>query len=535
VLALNLIRESVPGRAMLEGRTVHVRDLLAEEGAEFPYSREIQRRTGADTRTMLVTPLLREGVSIGAILIRREVVQPFTDKQVQMLETFADQAVIAIENARLFTELEERTRELARSVEELQALSEVGQAVSSSLDLQRVLETVVARAVELSGADGGAVYELDEARGEFRLRATHRMTEELLEVVRRTRMAVERSNPLGEAALTRAPVQWPDILEQPADVGPEPNPILEALRQTGFRAVMAVPLVREERVVGGLVVRRRAPGAFDQDVVDLVQTFANQSVLAIENARLFQELSEKSLQLEIASQHKSQFLANMSHELRTPLNAILGYTELILDDIYGETPAPIRDVLERVQQNGQHLLGLINDVLDLSRIEAGRLTLALDEYSMEQVVQTVYTATEALAAEKGLALSVDIQPDLPVGRGDERRLTQVLLNLVGNAVKFTESGSVGIRASAADGRLVVSVRDTGPGIAEDEQGRIFEEFQQADSSSTRAKGGTGLGLAISRRIVALHGGRLWVESKVGEGSTFSFAVPVRVERQAEMV
>ncbi len=527
-----LVREGVPGRAMLDRETIHVHDIFSEAGDEYPSSRERYQAIGL--RTLLATPLLREGVPIGAILIRRAQVEPFTDKQIQVLETFADQAVIAIENARLFGELQERTRELARSVEELQALSEVGQAVSSSLDLQQVLETIVARAVELSGADGGAVYELDEASGEFRLRATHRMSAELIDVIRRTRLPLEAANVVGQAALTRSPVQSPDIVEQPPDAGLEPNPIMEVLRQSGFRAVLAVPLVREDRVIGALAIRRRAPGAFDQATVDLVQTFANQSVLAIENARLFQEIEEKSRQLAIASQHKSQFLANMSHELRTPLNAILGYTELILDSIYGDPPEPIRDVLERVQQNGRHLLGLINDVLDLARIEAGRLTLALDEYSIEQVVQTVSTATGSLAAEKGLALTTAIQPDLPVGRGDERRLTQVLLNLVGNAIKFTEAGSVGVEASAADGQFTVSVRDTGPGIAEAEHEKIFEEFQQADSSSTRAKGGTGLGLAITRRIVALHGGRLWVESRPGEGSTFSFTLPVRVERQAEI-
>jgi signal transduction histidine kinase len=279
------------------------------------------------------------------------------------------------------------------------------------------------------------------------------------------------------------------------------------------------------------VVRRKEPGEFIKNTVDLMQTFAAQSVLAIQNARLFSEIGEKSRQLEVASQHKSQFLANMSHELRTPLNAILGYTELILDNIYGEVPDKARVTLERIQNNGRHLLGLINDVLDLSKIEAGQLSLSLTDYSIKDVVHNVYGAVESLATAKNLALKVELPTDLPPARGDERRLTQVLLNLVGNAIKFTDTGEVAIKTSNADGTLTVAVHDTGPGISEADQGKIFEEFQQADSSSTKQKGGTGLGLAIAKRIIEMHGGRLWVESELGHGSTFSFTVPVKVERQ----
>ena len=253
--------------------------------------------------------------------------------------------------------------------------------------------------------------------------------------------------------------------------------------------------------------------------------------MAIQNARLFSEIGEKGKQLEIASQHKSQFLANMSHELRTPLNAILGYTELILDNIYGDTPDKMRGVLERIASNGKHLLGLINDVLDLSKIEAGQFTLSLTDYSIKNVVQSVFSVVESLATAKKLALKTEVPPGLPSAHGDERRLTQVLLNLVGNAIKFTDKGEVAIRASVSDGSYTLSVRDTGPGIAETDQNKIFEEFQQADSSATKKKGGTGLGLSISKRIVEMHGGRIWVESTVGYGSTFSFAVPLNVEQQ----
>src|SRR5215472_16306624 len=243
------------------------------------------------------------------------------------------------------------------------------------------------------------------------------------------------------------------------------------------------------------------------------------------------QLEEKSRQLELESRHKSQFLANMSHELRTPLNAILGYTELILDNIYGDTPQKMRSVLERVQINGRHLLGLINDVLDLSKIEAGELRLTLADYSLEDVVRTVFTGVEALAAGKGLAFKTEISPDLPRGHGDERRIAQVLLNLTGNAIKFTDTGEVTINASAHDESFTVAVRDTGPGIDEADQARIFGEFQQVDSSSTRSKGGSGLGLSIAKRIVEMHGGRIWVESKPGAGSTFSFSLPIRAAQQ----
>ena len=331
----------------------------------------------------------------------------------------------------------------------------------------------------------------------------------------------------GRAAERREPMQVPDIRQE----GAYQSHLRDILLRMGYRALLAVPLLREDQVIGALTVNRRTPGEFAPEVVELLKTFATQSALAIQNARLFREIEEKGRQLEVASQHKSQFLANMSHELRTPLNAILGYTELILDEIFGEVPEPIRDGLERVRNSGQHLLGLINDVLDLSKIEAGQLILSLADYAMEEVMQTVATGVESLAAEKKLALRVIVPPDLPPGRGDERRIAQVLLNLVGNAIKFTEAGEVRVEVTVADGSFVVSVADTGPGISEADQARIFEEFQQADSSSTRKKGGTGLGLAIAKRIVEMHGGRIWVESALGRGSTFRFALPVRVERQ----
>jgi signal transduction histidine kinase len=480
----------------------------------------------AGARTSLVVPMLKEDEVIGAISIFRQEVRPFTDKQVELITSFANQAVIAIENVRLLNELRDRTTELARSVEELRALGEVSQAVNSTLEVETVLETIVAKAVQISGTDAGAIYVFDQTRREFDLSATHGMNDALISAIRGQRSGIGETL-IGRAAGLREPLQVADLQEEPVSA------IRDLILAAGFRAVLAMPLLSPDGVVGMLVVRRRATGAFAKGAIDLLQTFAAQSVVAIQNARLFREIEEKSRELEIASRHKSQFLANMSHELRTPLNAILGYSELLIDGIYGDLAEKARGVLERVQNNGRHLLGLINDVLDLSKIEAGQLTLAVDEYSMAALVKSVVATTESLAKAKGLALNARIDEALPLGRGDERRLTQVLLNLVGNAIKFTDRGSVDVAAGVVDGRFQVAVRDTGPGIAEADQKRIFEEFQQVDDTNTRQKGGTGLGLAIAKRIVEMHGGTISVESAPGAGSTFRMILPVRVEAGKE--
>ncbi len=512
------------GRAIIDRNVVHVPDLLAESDDEFAESKAYAARFGY--HTILAVPMLREGVAIGVICIRRVDVRPFSDKQIELLKTFADQAVIAIENVRLFTELQARTRELARSVDQLRSLAAVGQAVNSTLELEQVLNTIVARAVELSAADEGIVYEFDEASGKLWPRASHGLPSEFVDEVTARPLMLNESV-VGRAAAAGTPIQIPDVAADDSYTGR----VREVVERAGFRALLGVPLMREGRVVGGLAIGRKSPGLFSQEVVDVVQTFAAQSTLAIQNARLFREIEQKSHELQIASQHKSQFLANMSHELRTPLNAILGYTELIADQIYGPVPDKILAVLDRVEKSGRHLLGLINDVLDLSKIEAGQLVLSLADYSFSDVVQAVASAVGSLAAEKRLPLEVDVAPDLPIGRGDERRITQVLLNLVGNAIKFTDAGEIAVRVMVQDGEFVVSVADTGPGIWEEDRQRIFEEFQQSDSTPTKTKGGTGLGLAIAKRIVEMHGGRIWVESTIGKGSTFFFSIPVRAEQQ----
>jgi signal transduction histidine kinase len=503
--------------------------LISEDCPNDPRNAYADRDRELGIVTCLALPIKSRDEVIGVLSFNTTAPHRYTPGEVAYLTSFAAQAGIAIENARMFQELQARTAELARSVEELKALGEVSQAVSSTLNLETVLTTIVARAVQLSGTTGGVVYEYDEATQEFHPRVTHRMDDELVEAVRLTPIHLGEAA-IGRAAVTRASVQVPDILDE-REYGAARLQLI--LARLGYRSLLAVPLLREERIVGGLVVLRRQAGDFSADVVNLLQTFAAQSVLAIENARLFREVEEKGRQLEVASKHKSQFLANMSHELRTPLNAILGYTELMLDSIYGEVSEKVRDVLIRLEKSGRHLLNLINDVLDLSKIEAGQLTLSLSDYSMREVIQTVFTGVESLAAEKKLTLKAIVPPELPLGRGDERRITQVFLNLLGNAIKFTEVGEVRVEVSTTDGAFRVAVSDTGPGIAPADQQQIFEEFHQVDSSSTRKKGGTGLGLSITKRIVGMHGGRIWVESSLGKGSTFWFTLPVRVERQAE--
>ena len=512
-------RGTLSGRTISERRPVHIADVMADPEYTFGKMQSV-----VGYRTMLGIPLLREGNPIGLINLMRAEARPFTDKQIQLATTFADQAVIAIENARLFDEVQARTRELSQSVEELRALGEVSQAVNSTLDLETVLSTIVAKAAQLSGTEAGAIYGYNEREREFHLRATYGMDQGLIDALTQRRIGLSEPN-VASAFAQHEPVQVADLKEQPA------SDLNEIIQHAGYRARMVAPLLNGEDIVGMLVVRRCAPGEFAKNTVDLIKTFAAQSALAIQNARLFHEIEDKSRQLEVASQHKSQFLANMSHELRTPLNAILGYTELMADGIYGELPEKTMGVLKRLESNGRHLLGLINDVLDLSKIEAGQLVLELTEYSLEDIAQTVRSTLEPLAADKKLGFKVEVAPKLPAGRGDGRRLTQVLINLVGNAIKFTDAGEVVITGGATDGVFHLSVRDTGPGISGADQAKLFQEFQQADNAITRKKGGTGLGLAISKRIVEMHGGKIWVESQVGQGSTFSFTVPVRASQQ----
>jgi len=509
---------------------VETADILDEHQSVAPQTRHILARLGF--RSLLALPLLREQRLLGGLVVWRREPGHFPSEVVNLLKTFAAQSVLAIQNARLFRELDEKNRaleSLSRNLEQLYRLSTSMQEPLSLVDqLTRVLEA----ARQVVGLDRIHIWSLTPEASDLTIVAQAGFAE------RDWRELAGVTIPLREAgALSAACEQGVPLLfneQNPLPARYRLRPPYAALAGLRVSSFLIIPMIARGRAVGVLAADNRySRHPIPSRTVDLLQMFAAQAAVAVENARLFQDIQDKGREIELASKHKSQFLANMSHELRTPLNAVLGYTELILDGIFGDVPEPIRDSLERARTNGHHLLRLINDVLDLSKIEAGRLTLSLSEYSLSDVIRGVCAAVESLAAEKKLALKTAVSPDLPLAKGDEGRITQVLLNLVGNAIKFTDAGEVVIGARSAAGLLVVSVSDTGPGISELDQPKIFGEFQQADSSSTRAKGGTGLGLAIAKRVVELHGGRIWVESIPGAGSTFSFSVPIWVEAQTE--
>jgi signal transduction histidine kinase len=509
------------GRAIMERRTIHVDDIL-DEFAHGNYLEARALQQGSGFRTVLVVPLIRDDAVIGIITIRRLEMHPFTGKQMTLLKTFADQAVIAIENVRLFKELEARTAALGRSVEQLTALGEVGRAVSSTLDLETVLTTIVSRAVQLSGLDGGVVFEYDEDAEEFVQRAATETGGALAEARRTTRIR-KGEGALGRTAITLDPVQVPDITVP----GAHESRLREILIEAGVRAVLAVPMVREGRLIGCLGVTRNRPGEFPAETIELLRTFATQSALAIQNAQLFREIEDKSRQLEAASRHKSEFLANMSHELRTPLNAVIGFSEVLLQRMFGVLNDKQDEYLKDIYTSGQHLLSLINDILDLSKIEAGRMELVPAPFHLPSALENAVTLVKERAARHGIALHLDLDPRLDQVVADERKVKQVLLNLLSNAVKFTpEGGRISLKASRRDGAVEISVTDTGVGIAPEDQAAIFEEFRQVGSDETRKQEGTGLGLTLAKKFVELHGGRIWVESKLGTGSTFTFTLPV---------
>jgi len=511
---IRLGRYSVAGRAALERRTIHNFDVLADPEHSY-VPKDVEK-----IRTVLAVPILKGDDLLGVLTIYRlEEVKPFADKQIALVETFADQAAIAIDNVRLLDELRQSLEQQTATAEMLKLISR------STFDLKSVLNTLVESAARLCAADITSISR--EKDGHYHVVAAYGLPPGLQDYYETMPMDQGRGSLFGRILLERKPVQIVDVMADPEYA------LHELQKRAGFRTMLGVPLLRDGVPIGLLSLNRTTVRPFTDKQIELVTAFADQAAIAIENVRLFDEIQDKSRQLEEASQHKSQFLANMSHELRTPLNAILGYTELMADGAYGDPSEKMLGILKRLEANGKHLLGLINDVLDLSKIEAGQLELELSEYCIQDIAQTVRSTLEPLAADKKLGFKVEMAPQLPPGRGDGRRLTQVLINLVGNAIKFTDVGEVAITAEANNGSFHVSVRDTGPGISAADQAKLFQEFQQADNALTRKKGGTGLGLAISKRIIQMHGGRIWVESQVGQGSTFAFTLPVHVERQVE--
>jgi signal transduction histidine kinase len=446
------------------------------------------------------------------------VVEIFRKNTLERDELLAEKAQAA---DRLEQQVKERTAELAQSVEELRALGDVTQAVNSSIDVETVLATIVAKAVQLSGTQAGSIYVFDDAAQEFRLRATYGMDDKLIAEIKDRHMHIG-DTAIGIAAARRMPIQIPDVQSDPS------SPVLDVIVRAGFRAWLTVPLLGADRVVGALVIRRKAAGEFPKHIVDLLQTFAAQSVLAIQNANLFAEVAEKSQQLKMASEHKSQFLASMSHELRTPLNAIIGLTEMMVTHAPRFGTDKAQEPLQRVHRAGTHLLGLINQVLDLSKIEAGKLELNPQVVELAPLVDEVIGTARQLAEQNKNRLVVDAQENLGALTVDPMRLRQILLNLLSNACKFTKEGAVTLRACKVTNGgnwIEFAVADSGIGMTLEQQAKLFEEFTQADASTAQRFGGTGLGLAITRRLARMMGGDVAVASELGKGSVFTVRLP----------
>jgi len=421
-------------------------------------------------------------------------------------------------------ELEERGAALERSLAEVRAMGEASRAISSSLELSEVLNAISRHALRLSSGDACGIFQLDATRRRLDVVASVGLDEEVLTMLEQVPIAAGVGiGPISRALANGQTIQVPDIGGGATLTNPD------VYLRAGFQALVAVPM-GSTSVSHVLVVYRRQRGGLDDQTLEVLAALANQSRSAIDSARLFKELADKSRQLEAASRHKSDFLANVSHELRTPMNAILGFNEMILDQVYGDISEELRRPLTDIQQSGWHLLRLINDVLDLSKIEAGRMDLAPSEYLVQDAVKAVRGSLGSLAVEKGLEFVIAVPEDLPPAYGDGRRIIQCLVNLVGNALKFTRQGRVEIAVERLDEWLRFRVSDTGIGIPRERIDGLFAEFQQADATIAREYGGTGLGLSITKKFVEMHGGRVWVESEPGKGSTFFFSIPLRLDR-----
>jgi signal transduction histidine kinase len=500
-------RGTAVGRAVVEARTVHITDVLAD-----PEYQWLENQKLVGYRTLLAVPIRRGSDILGVIAFSRHAVLPFSERDVALVETFADQAAIALEQVRLFNDTKE-------ALEQQTATSDILKVISrSTAELQPVFDSVVEYANRLCAGDYAFIY-LAEG-GRFRHVAAFGGSSGLLELDRRELRGPGRESLVGRIALEGRVVQIPDVLEDP-EYG-----LLTEQRAGGFRTLLGVPMKRGDgALVGAIGVARNEVRPFTLREIQLVETFADQAAIAIENVRLFNEIRSTSKELEIANRHKSEFLANMSHELRTPLNAIIGFADVLTQGMVGELTSKQTEYLEDIRISGQHLLSLINDILDLSKVEAGRMELTLAEFSLRAALANAVTMVRERAARHGIGLDLSVD-GVDLISADERKVKQILFNLLSNAVKFTaDGGTIDVVAGREGDQALVRVRDSGVGIAADDQARIFEEFRQV-GDRTAASEGTGLGLTLTKALVELHGGRIWVQSDVGKGSTFSFTLPI---------
>jgi signal transduction histidine kinase/CheY-like chemotaxis protein len=509
-----LDRGSLIGRAALERRIQKVEDVVTD----LEYARmDLQQMGGI--RTLMSAPMLLDDEVVGALSVYRTEVNPFNAREEALLEGFAAQAAVVVRNVHLVRALEDRSAELARRVEQMEALSDVGQTVGSSLVLDEVLSNIIKNAVRFAGCDGGSILEYLEDERCFSVRSAYASSPELLARLRTIRIELETTL-VGRAAREGRPVFVPDLSVVDLD------PHLRLLYEDGWRSVMAVPVLRGNSLIGALVVRRRTPGDFSEETAEFLQTFASQSAMAVYNAQLFHEIEQKGAELEVMSQHKSDFLASMSHELRTPLNAVIGFSEVLLERFFGDLNERQDEYLRDILNSGQHLLALLNEILDLSKVEAGRMEVALSTFSVPAAVEYAVSMVRERAARHNITVNQSVAPSVDQLTSDELRVRQVLVNLLSNAVKFShDGGRVDVLAEPVGDELVVTVRDTGEGIAPEDRERIFESFQQGRRGAPKEEG-TGLGLTLCRRIVTLLGGRIWLESQVGRGSAFHVAIPL---------